>query len=56
MEIEHTCGVLQVTSSKSQCQSKIKLTTFMKSKRREVATINLMQAQVEEVVFHVSLV
>jgi hypothetical protein len=51
VEIDHTCGVLQVTSSKSQCQSKIKLATFMKSKRIEVTTINLMQAQVEEVVF-----
>jgi hypothetical protein len=30
------------------------LATFMKSKRREVATINLMQAQVQEVVFHIS--
>jgi hypothetical protein len=38
---------------KSQYQSKIKLATFMKSKRREVATINLMQTRVEDV-FHVS--
>jgi hypothetical protein len=54
VEIDHMCGVLQVTSSKSQCQSKIKLATFMKSKRREVATINLMEAQVEEIIFQVS--
>jgi hypothetical protein len=47
VKIDHTCVVLQVTSSKSQCQSKTKLATFMKSKRREVATISLMQAQVE---------
>jgi hypothetical protein len=54
VKIDYTCGVLQGTSSNSQQQSKIKLATFRKSKRREVAIVNLMQAQVEEVVFHVS--
>jgi hypothetical protein len=54
VEIDHMCGGLQVTSLKSQCQSKIKLANFMKSKRREVTSINLMQAQVEEGGFHVS--
>jgi hypothetical protein len=51
VEIDHTCGVLQVTSSKSQCQSKIKLATIMKSKEVKWQDSILMQAQVEEVIF-----
>jgi hypothetical protein len=51
LEIDHTYKVLQVTTSKSQCQSKIKYDNPPKVKRNEVARINIMQAQVEEKYF-----
>jgi hypothetical protein len=51
VEIDLTCEVFQVTTSKSQCQTRSSVAILMKSKRDEVATFNIVQAQVEELYF-----
>jgi hypothetical protein len=45
------CKVLQVTTSKGQCLSKIKCDNPHKVKRDEVTRFNFVQAQVEEMCF-----
>jgi hypothetical protein len=47
------CEVLQVTTSKSHAKARLIVAILMKLKRNKVARINMVQAQVEEVVFYI---